>query len=193
MGTEDYDEPVIEAGPERRPGEELGRAREQAGIDLRTMAETLHLPENQLRALEADDYASLPPPTFVRGYLRSYARVLGLDDDEIVGAYDGLGSASSDPQLYLSGGREATAHRRGLALALTALALAVAVSVGAWWWQSRATSSPVDPLAAETQADDAGRTEPADDSADDSSDQFGGGAADASVTASASADSDVED
>lgn len=171
MWTDNNEEPVIDPAPapERQPGHELACAREQAGIGLRTMADTLHLPENQLRALESDDYDSLPPPTFVRGYLRSYARVLGLDDDDIVAAYDAVGSAADDPRLRLSGGREVTAHRRGIALSLTALALVVAVSLGGWWWQSRATGSA--PGMTATESDGAASSEPPESAADEAADR----------------------
>lgn len=142
MRTDEGQDPVIEpAQPQRRPGAELARAREAAGIGLRAMADTLHLPEKQVRALEEDDYANLPPPTFVRGYLRSYARALGLDSDDIVGLYDALEVEVEDPGLRLYSNHEDRAHNRGLALAIAVLALAVALSLGAWWWQTRTTES----------------------------------------------------
>lgn len=178
MATENTEEPVLEPVPQRGPGEQLARARENAGIDLRTMADTLHLPEGQVWALEQDDYASLPPPTFVRGYLRSYARVVGLDDDDMVAAYDALDATTDDPALRLSGGRDASAQSRGLALALVVLALAVALSVGAWWWQAReavptASLGAASDATAEAAASDEDSASPERDAAAASNDDGG--------------------
>lgn len=173
MRTDEGQDPIIEpTQPQRRPGAELARAREAAGIGLRAMADTLHLPERQVRALENDDYANLPPPTFVRGYLRSYARALGLDADDIVGLYDSLEVELEDPALRLYSDHGDRAHSRGLALAITVLALAVALSLGAWWWQTRTVES-------------AGGSDAAAPAASMGSDSVGGGQGDAVASAAA--------
>lgn len=67
-----------------RPGEQLRLAREGRGLSLEQIAAELHLLPRLLRALEADDYASLPEPGFVRGYIRQYARLLQLPEEDLV-------------------------------------------------------------------------------------------------------------
>lgn len=172
MRTDDGQDPFIEpTQPQRRPGAELARAREEAGTSLRAMADTLHLPEKQVRALENDDYANLPPPTFVRGYLRAYARTLGLDAEDIVGLYDTLEVEAEDPALRLYSDHGERAHNRGLVLAIAVLALAVSLSLGAWWWQTRMAESAGGSDAADVQApaaqDDATSASPEASASDD--------------------------
>lgn len=71
-----------------------GRLLRQARLDLRLapedVAQILHLSSKQITALEADDYQSLPGPTYVRGYLRGYAQLLGLTPEKVVEAYNSL-------------------------------------------------------------------------------------------------------
>jgi cytoskeleton protein RodZ len=68
-------------------GGRLRAAREQRDLDINAIAGELHLDAVIIEALENDDSAALPEPIFVQGYLRSYARLLELPEDEIVGNY----------------------------------------------------------------------------------------------------------
>ena len=61
------------------PASPLAAAREAAGLSLADAARQLKLSPWQVEALEAGDYARLPGPVFVRGFLRNYARLLHLD------------------------------------------------------------------------------------------------------------------
>lgn len=61
------------------PGAVLAAARVAQGMSLEDVARQLKLSVAQIRALEADDYAQLPPPVFVRGFIRTYARTVKLD------------------------------------------------------------------------------------------------------------------
>lgn len=69
------------------PGALLRAAREGAGLGIEEVAEQLHLLQYVVRALEHNEYERLRGDTFVRGYLRNYARLLGLDPDEIVACW----------------------------------------------------------------------------------------------------------
>ncbi|WP_410209269.1 helix-turn-helix domain-containing protein [Aquirhabdus sp.] len=68
----------------QRPGERLRQARLFKQRELKDIASELNIPERLLVAIEADEYKSLPEPAFIRGYLRSYARVLGIDSDILI-------------------------------------------------------------------------------------------------------------
>lgn len=68
-------------------GQRLAAAREARGLDIRVVANELHLDPGVVEALERDDDAALPAAIFVKGYLRSYARLVGLPEDEIVNTY----------------------------------------------------------------------------------------------------------
>ena len=70
------------------PGTLLQETRESQGLSVPDAALALKVTESYVRALESNDYEHLPQATFVRGYLKNYAKLLGLNADEIVGAYD---------------------------------------------------------------------------------------------------------
>lgn len=79
-------------GPERAAahatfGDELRREREIRGISLKEIAEATKVSQRLLEAIENDDYRYLPAPVFTRGFVREYARYLGLDCDEMVNRY----------------------------------------------------------------------------------------------------------
>jgi cytoskeleton protein RodZ len=81
---------VAELPLRKGPGERLRSARKAKGIDLEHAARELHLPEDRLAALERDEYAAIPGRVFARGYLKNYARLVGLPPEQILAAYDAL-------------------------------------------------------------------------------------------------------
>lgn len=60
-------------------GAALRQAREAAGMSIEQVASQLHMTVRAVANLEADDWSSLGAPVFVRGQLRSYARLVGVD------------------------------------------------------------------------------------------------------------------
>lgn len=66
------------------PGRALGAAREARGLTIVQVAESLRFAPRQIQALENDDYAALPGATVVRGMVRNYARVVGLDAEPLM-------------------------------------------------------------------------------------------------------------
>jgi cytoskeleton protein RodZ len=74
----------------------LAQAREAAGLSVQDVALQLRLAPRQVTAIERDDFASLPGRTFVRGFVRNYARLLKLDVDAILAALPGDGAAALD-------------------------------------------------------------------------------------------------
>lgn len=62
-------------------GAMLRRERESQGLSVFDVARALRLSEKQITALENDDYARLPGRTFVRGFIRNYARLVQLDPE----------------------------------------------------------------------------------------------------------------
>jgi len=57
-------------------------AREKAGLTVAQLATGMNLSQRQILALEADDLTALPSATFVRGFVRNYARIVGCDPAE---------------------------------------------------------------------------------------------------------------
>ena len=72
--------------PGATAGAMLGAAREASGLSIDAVAQQLKLAPRQVRALEEDDYTHLPGRTFVRGFVRNYARLVHIDPDAVVGA-----------------------------------------------------------------------------------------------------------
>lgn len=70
------------------PGSQLRRARENHSLSIEAVAAQLHVLPKIIAALEAEDYAKLPSPVFVRGYLRSYAKVVGLSPEPLIESYN---------------------------------------------------------------------------------------------------------
>lgn len=66
------------------PGNRLRQARESAGLTLAQVAQRTLIPVSRLQSLEKDDYGRVGVATFVVGYTRTYARVLGLDPAPLV-------------------------------------------------------------------------------------------------------------
>ncbi len=70
------------------PGQRLKRGRELRGLSLADVAASLKLSLRFIEAIEQDRYDQLPEPVFVRGYMRSYARLLQLDEADVVAKFD---------------------------------------------------------------------------------------------------------
>ncbi len=66
----------------------LSNERVKRGISIQEAADYLKLSRKQVEALENDDYSSLPGTTFVRGFMRNYAKFLELDLEPIMAWLD---------------------------------------------------------------------------------------------------------
>jgi hypothetical protein len=71
-------------------GTTLRDARERLGLDLAECERATRIRAGQLRALEEGRFDKLPEPPYTRGFLRTYARTLGLDAERLVAEYDRL-------------------------------------------------------------------------------------------------------
>ncbi len=89
---------VSDAAPEPQlsTGARMREARMAAGLSIDAVAQQLKLAPRQVRALEDDDFAHLPGRTFVRGFLRNYARLVRLDPEAVLAS---LPDAASSPSL----------------------------------------------------------------------------------------------
>ncbi len=77
-----YDEPT---GP--GIGATLKDARRRIGMDIKEAEERTKIRTRYLRALEAEDWEVLPAPAYVRGFLRVYGQILGLDGEMLADRY----------------------------------------------------------------------------------------------------------
>lgn len=82
--------------PRQRPGQLLKEGREKLGLTQKEIATQLNLQVETIDAVEKDD-ARLPAPTYVRGYIRSYARIVHLDGDMLIRLYEQ--DAAAPPEI----------------------------------------------------------------------------------------------
>lgn len=119
------------------PGERLQAARIASGKSRAEIAQQMHLSVQIIEAIEENDYNEITAPIFVRGYLRSFARIVGLDETEIVEQYNQqysyddppISSTSNTPQDISINDARVKWTSYGLVLALALL-------VGVWWWNN---------------------------------------------------------
>jgi cytoskeleton protein RodZ len=132
------------------PGAQLAQARLDLHWSREDVAARLHLATRQIQALEEDDYASLPGPTYARGYLKSYALLLGLSVDTILAAHTRLTARPVQQDFSsIAPQREITSHHHQIRFTTYLVALIVIVLTVAWWI-GRETHPPV-PLAVAPQ------------------------------------------
>ncbi|WP_146042132.1 helix-turn-helix domain-containing protein [Chromobacterium sinusclupearum] len=131
-------------------GPSLKAAREAAGLGLGEVADRLKLSMRQLEAIERDDFDALPGATFVRGFVRNYARFLGVDPEPLMQALEQhfpsavndvanlvKGTAARDlphePEEAPAESREGSSIGKWLALAV----IVAGIAGGGFWYANR--------------------------------------------------------
>lgn len=136
-------------------GCQLREGRERMGMSVEDVVAKIKLAPRQILAMEADDFQALPETTFLRGFVRSYAKLLQLDVQPLLDALPGSKVAKmSVEQLPVDAPfpSERTARRQNLNLLIAALLIALGLA-GFAAWQAN-TPHPV-AHEAETISDDA--------------------------------------
>ncbi|CAE1148936.1 cytoskeleton protein RodZ [Serratia sp. Tan611] len=120
-------------------GERLRQAREQLGLSQQAVAERLCLKMSTVRDIEADNLSDDLASTFVRGYIRSYAKLVHVPEDELLPAMvkqTPVKMAKVAPMQSFSLGKRRK-KRDGWLMSFTWLILFVVIGLtGAWWWQN---------------------------------------------------------
>lgn len=124
------------------PGDVLRAARERQGMTRQEVADRLNLRACQIKQFEEDVLESELSPTFIRGYFKSYAKLLGLDQKDIIDRVERLGIKQSPPVEMHSFSKRTTRQRHDsrLKLVTTFIVLIIVFLVVAWWWQEYQTS-----------------------------------------------------
>lgn len=136
------------------PGERCRKAREAQGMTQAQAAQRLHLSLTYLQSLDADDYERLPEATFVKGYLRNYARLLGLPADEIANTFQQMvnDDVLDKPLQLPSIAPPPSAWRKPVLIAL-ALAVLVALLWALWPASGELPALPEQTPATEQEAE----------------------------------------
>ena len=119
-------------------GSSLREARLRQKLDFPELEERTKIRPKYLRALEDERFDILPAPTYVRGFLRSYAEALGLDGQPFVDEYN-TRFAVGDEDAPIRARRTPPPRRQGsrresriAVLALFAIAVTTALVIAAW-------------------------------------------------------------
>lgn len=130
-------------------GAQLAAERERKSLSVTDVAATLRLHPNQVRAIEQEDLTRLPALAYVRGFIRSYARVLNLDPAPLLAdlnaklapvresVVDGM---ASDFAAARAAGRERMFPQWAIGIALVIL-----IALGVIGWQTTLQPAPAPP------------------------------------------------
>ena len=143
-------------------GSSLREARQRQNLDFPELEERTKIRPKYLRALEDERFDILPAPTYVRGFLRSYAEALGLDGQPFVDEYNSRFTVGEDdvplrartmPQPRRD---RAPRESRMAAVALVAIVVVTALVIAAWKFGGP-EGEPVQGLATSPPANDAAK------------------------------------
>ncbi|WP_029684675.1 cytoskeleton protein RodZ [Tatumella saanichensis] len=126
-------------------GERLRLAREARGLSQQNVAERLCLKLSTVRDIEEDKTPTDLAATFLRGYIRSYARLVQVPESDILPMLSEqapVRAAKITPMHNISlGGSRRRKKRDGMLMTFTLLVILVVVGLTvAWWWQNHKAS-----------------------------------------------------
>ena len=134
--SELLDEPGF--APEEDIGATLRDAREAAGFSIADVAERMRLSRHHIENLEAERFELFPVSVFLRGYLTSYARLVGVEAGPLLEAYDRRGF--EPPQLHSQDTARAPARGSEFTVTVTTIiVIAVLIVLSALWWRDQWT------------------------------------------------------
>jgi cytoskeleton protein RodZ len=135
------------------PGERLQAARIQKGLSLDDVAARMHLSERILEAIEENDFEEITAPIFVKGYLRAYARIVSLDEDEMIQQYVDYYS-EEDPPISSTSNTipELSIADARIRWTTYLVVVALAVLLAAWWWNKEQSDEPTISLDAQSSS-----------------------------------------
>ena len=145
------------------PGERLQAARIQQGLSLDDVASRMHLSISILEALEENDFEEITAPIFVKGYLRAYARIVSLSEDEMIEMYSQYYSEEDPPITSTSNmAPELTSTDARIKWTTYLVIIVLGALLAAWWWnkeQNQETPISLDAQAPVTEPENAGQSE----------------------------------
>ncbi len=137
-------------------GQQLSETREVRGLTVVDVAKSLKISLRQVEALETDDWSSLPCTTIIRGFVRNYARLLGLDP-EVMMSELGRVQMPQGPELEMPTGtpvsisQEEKADRRDYVRVLSGLIILVLAVLAYFFFSQEVWQSALSALKSATQ------------------------------------------
>ncbi|RJP39117.1 MAG: DUF4115 domain-containing protein [Desulfobacteraceae bacterium] len=141
---------VNTVSPDQRGCESFGSylkgLRQWKKISMEAVAAEIKISLSQLEQLEAENHKSLPDDVFVRGILRSYARFIGVDENDIINRYRiSRGTCGRDPRSLPARDKAANGFRPGRWLVPGILLILIVMSVLYMVYEISLDSSPLMP------------------------------------------------
>jgi cytoskeleton protein RodZ len=116
----------------------LVKGREAANISIASLASQLNLDESQLIDLENNQYENLGPEIFVKGYIKSYCKLLDLDENDVMQSYQSSTHNSKEKEMQSFSNRfEKETHDSRLMIVSYIVLSIVLGSSGILWWQNQ--------------------------------------------------------
>jgi len=144
------------------PGERLQAARIKKGLSLEDVANRMHLSASILSAIEENNFDEITAPIFVKGYLRAYARIVSLSEDEMIEQYVDFYS-EEDPPINSTSNMvpELSVADARIKWTTYLVVLVLAVLLAAWWWNKQQNEDAPISLDAQTSSvEDSASNEP---------------------------------
>jgi cytoskeleton protein RodZ len=123
------------------PGQILKEARERAKLTTQDIADKMKLKKALIQDIEQDNYNIDISLTFIRGYLKLYAKHVKVSEKDILGAFESLSTQKKEPAKLQSFSRRVAnqANDDKLMLVTYLIVAAVAALVVIWWFQQSPT------------------------------------------------------
>lgn len=162
--TTDNDFPAksaTESNPSEQVGTLLKRQREAMGYTQRQVVERLRLRVNVIEQIDNNQLESGQVATFTRGYLRSYARLVGLDEKMVLDALDNAGDAQHQEQEMQSFSRKTNTEKHNSRIMLITWAVFIIITgiSSLWWWQNQQENSLAQSVNQAAQIEDVANSE----------------------------------
>ena len=126
-------------------GHSLREARVRQGLDYAQVELATKIRAKYIRALEEEEFAVLPPGTYIKGFLRSYSEFLGLDGQLYVDEYNSrhvVEGFDDMPQRRPRVRQNRAVDRKVVVLALAGIAAVTALVIVAWKFGGGGTGTP---------------------------------------------------
>jgi cytoskeleton protein RodZ len=128
--------------PIQLAGDLLRKQRLALGMSQKQVADRLRLRETTIESIDKNEFDIGQVDTFVKGYLRSYAKIVGLKEHDVLAAYEqhNAGAAGESAMQSFSRKTKNEKHDNNL-MRLTYVIGAVLIGISSlWWWQSQQNS-----------------------------------------------------
>jgi len=117
------------------PGQLLSNKREALGMSVQEVADKLHITMHYVRALETDAHDKLPGDVFIKGYLRAYSNLLGLEPSIVINVYNDYSNQRASAELESDTRRRRQRNKNMPWIIVSGVAFVV-IALALWYFSS---------------------------------------------------------